>query len=102
MSKLPSPPVFISELLKQLQLGYFQASANDSLAQFESNDKKVMASFLAYLDEYVAAVINNIDDSIRQHTVQEGPGLASKSYIRNTLEFERQRHNLMMKGQSNE
>ena len=35
-------------------------------------------------------LIDRIEASIQQHTVPEGWDLASKSYIRNTLEFERE------------
>lgn len=45
--------------------------------------------FMQVIRNEKLALIDRIEQSINQHTVPEGIGLLTRSYVRNTLEFER-------------
>jgi hypothetical protein len=46
---------------------------------------------LAWRDKAVSQVLDNVEESVKQHTVPEGRDLVTRSYVMNTIEFERQR-----------
>jgi hypothetical protein len=45
----------------------------------------------ARLNSLIEGIIDNIENSVKQHTVPEGRHLVTRSYVLNTLEFERKR-----------
>jgi hypothetical protein len=67
-----------------------QQKVADNLMQLHTKDKE--AAVLAALDR--------IADSVKQHTVPEGRDLVTRSYVLNTIEFERSRSSLQTGGKS--
>jgi hypothetical protein len=45
----------------------------------------------AQIISLIEGIIDNIENSVKQHTVPEGRHLVTRSYVLNTLEFERKR-----------
>jgi hypothetical protein len=45
----------------------------------------------ARLNSLIEGILDNIENSVKQHTVPEGRHLVTRSYVLNTLEFERKR-----------
>lgn len=58
-----------------------------------------IAKLNKYISERERALIDRIEASVKQHTVPEGWDLATKSYIFNTLEFERSRAGITVDGE---
>jgi hypothetical protein len=45
----------------------------------------------AQIISLIEGILDNIENSVKQHTVPEGRHLVTRSYVLNTLEFERKR-----------
>lgn len=46
---------------------------------------------LALIASHTNAALDRIEESVKQHTIPEGKHLVTRSYVLNTLEFERNR-----------
>jgi hypothetical protein len=59
-----------------------------------------LAKLLPIVEAAIKATLDRIADSVKQHTVPEGKDLVTRSYVLNTIEFERGRASLQTGGKS--
>jgi hypothetical protein len=67
----------------------FNAEQNQGLNELAGHGTAIEQA-AQQLEDYFLERLDNIEQSIVQHTVPEGKHLVTRSYVRNAIEFERQ------------
>lgn len=81
-----------TEIIAAIRRGYHQTSTPEDVGDLTLKAlEEAMPKAEAWRDKAVNQALDNIEASVKQHTVPEGRDLVTRSYVMNTLEFERQR-----------